>query len=252
MARALEMERAMGLLEYERAIASNEEAVRLLDAGGLWGAGPIPSTVHSWLEDLLTAYPSLVEGSKRFFYAPLWRFAWARQDQLRYARLQQEMIDVTRRLRVDPILSLRSYDPEEDTIRVTESSAEPESLYDRLRYPLSSMVLGANAKATLRAVTQQTSQRLMLASLALHRFQLKQGHWPEALEELSPEFLAAVPLDLDGAPLRYRREADGTFLLYSLGIDGRDEGGDPHPRRSESQSLHLWNTRDAVWPKPAR
>ena len=39
----------------------------------------------------------------------------------------------------------------------------------------------------------------------------------------STQLLASVPLDaVDGQPLRYRRNADGTFSLYSIGENGVD------------------------------
>ena len=56
-----------------------------------------------------------------------------------------------------------------------------------------------------------------------------------------PEFVPKVPLDpVDGQPLRYRRNADGTFLLYSVGENGKDDGGNPALNKvSEFQLLLL-------------
>jgi hypothetical protein len=68
------------------------------------------------------------------------------------------------------------------------------------------------------------------------------------LDELVPEFISAVPIDpMDIQPLRYKLNADGTFVLYSVGEDGKDDGGDPTPTDSKSPP-DLWNARDAVWP----
>jgi hypothetical protein len=95
----------------------------------------------------------------------------------------------------------------------------------------------------------------VVTAIALKRFQLKHGQWPETLAELSPEFLPAVPIDLyDGKPLKYHPNPDGTFLLYSVGEDGVDDGGDPSPAMSSSSSspnLNWTQTRDHVWPQPA-
>ena len=41
---------------------------------------------------------------------------------------------------------------------------------------------------------------------------------------------------MDGQPLRYRRNADGTFLLYSIGENGKDDGGNPS---GNGPSIHL-------------
>ena len=57
---------------------------------------------------------------------------------------------------------------------------------------------------------------------------LAHGQYPEQLSQLIPDYLAAVPADpVDGKPLRYRRSEGGTFLLYSVGVNGVDDGGDP-------------------------
>jgi hypothetical protein len=70
---------------------------------------------------------------------------------------------------------------------------------------------------------------------------------------------------MDGKPLRYRLNPDGTFLLYSVGEDGVDNGGDLTPTESivrsrihpwlatdaHSRAKAWWLARDAVWPMPA-
>ncbi len=50
------------------------------------------------------------------------------------------------------------------------------------------------------------------------------GSYPERLAELG------VPLPMDvigGQPLRYLRTPEGGYVLYSLGWNGTDEGGQP-------------------------
>jgi hypothetical protein len=57
---------------------------------------------------------------------------------------------------------------------------------------------------------------------------------------------------MDGQPLRYHLRPDGSFLLYSVGEDGKDNGGDATPADSTSMAGKLWwKARDAVWPMPA-
>ena len=36
---------------------------------------------------------------------------------------------------------------------------------------------------------------------------------------------------MGGRPLRYRTTGEKTFQLYSVGLDGKDGGGDPKPLR---------------------
>jgi hypothetical protein len=61
---------------------------------------------------------------------------------------------------------------------------------------------------------------------ALERYRLSHGVYPMALDDLSPAYLDKAPCDvLTGGPLHYRLNADGTFALYSIGLDGKDDGG---------------------------
>jgi hypothetical protein len=78
----------------------------------------------------------------------------------------------------------------------------------------------ANA-ALIEARTRQA-----LAAIALERFYLKHARYPAALQELVPEFAAAVSLDpWDGKELRYRMTAGGRYTLWCVGMDGKDDGG---------------------------
>jgi len=63
-------------------------------------------------------------------------------------------------------------------------------------------------------------------ALAVERYRLKYGGLPETLEALVPEFLGEVYLDpFDGKPLRYVLRPEGGYTVYSIGQDGRDNGG---------------------------
>ena len=72
--------------------------------------------------------------------------------------------------------------------------------------------------------SEQLEQNLELA-FALARFKIANDRYPAELNELTPKYLAAIPDDLFAAkPMIYRRTADG-YLLYSVGINGKDDGG---------------------------
>src|SRR5262249_28006200 len=54
------------------------------------------------------------------------------------------------------------------------------------------------------------------------------GAYPKELAELAPKYLTQVPEDLfSGKPLIYR-PADKGYLLYSVGTNGVDDGGQGH------------------------
>ncbi len=82
--------------------------------------------------------------------------------------------------------------------------------------------------------------------IALERWRLVHGSYPEHLEQLVPEFLAAVPVDsFDGAPLRYKSGA-GLPILYSIGGDADDDDGRvPEPGGSKA------NANAAAWRSPS-
>ncbi|HPD29600.1 MAG TPA: hypothetical protein PLL20_06375 [Phycisphaerae bacterium] len=62
--------------------------------------------------------------------------------------------------------------------------------------------------------------------LALAAYRNDHGRFPEALEEMVPRYLEALPIDPGaGRPLRYKRETEGDYRLYSVWEDGKDDGG---------------------------
>jgi hypothetical protein len=111
------------------------------------------------------------------------------------------------------------------------------------------------ANTVLKTLRMEAARRVIITVIALKRFELKHGKLPEKISEHAPEFLSAVPIDpFDGQPLRYRPNGDGTFLLYCVGEDGVDDGGDPSQTGTTTSSSFDWQNRrarDWVWPQPA-
>ncbi len=95
-----------------------------------------------------------------------------------------------------------------------------------------------------KAAYDETFTRLLMTMLALRAYKLDhQGSYPQTLGGLTPKYLSAVPLDpfADQAPFQYRPVKGGaSYLLYSIGPDGIDNGGSPiaytiagrHPSRA--------------------
>jgi hypothetical protein len=95
-------------------------------------------------------------------------------------------------------------------------------------------------KAVQMTARNQTMVNQALLACALERCRLARGAYPETLDALAPQFIAAIPHGvIDGQPFHYRRTADGTFILYSIGWDERDHGGVPGKTSAEG---------DWVWP----
>jgi hypothetical protein len=180
----------------------------------------------------------------RLILLPLWR-ANAAADELLYLRLSQRTLDAVRQIDSnEPYGTTRAALAEVNA----ELSRKGRGL-GRYRYLLTSLSLPNYGRALEVAIRRETERRLTLVALALKRHELRHRKLPPDLSALVPEFLKAVPIDpMSGNALVYRLNADGTFALYSVGDDGKDDGGDPHP--IEPKSPELWAGRDVVWPAP--
>ena len=95
--------------------------------------------------------------------------------------------------------------------------------------------------ASYQAVVDHT-----VIACALEQFYLDHQVYPGRLDELTPAYLDRVPPDLiDGAPTRYRLTPDGRYLLYSIGWNGRDDGGQvawqkAFPKPDNDQGDWVW------------
>jgi hypothetical protein len=101
--------------------------------------------------------------------------------------------------------------------------------------------------------------RCLNAALAAERYRRANKSWPESLEKLCPNFLAAVPLDpFDGQPIRYRQLEDGV-MVYAVGNDGVDDGGNLDREHLDQPGVdlgyRLWDVAkrcQPARPKPPR
>ena len=77
-----------------------------------------------------------------------------------------------------------------------------------------------------KAAQSQTALDQAAVACVLERYRIAKGELPEKLDALVPAFIAKVPHDvIDGQPLRYRRTAPDQFVLYSVGWNETDDGG---------------------------
>ncbi len=92
--------------------------------------------------------------------------------------------------------------------------------------PVNDMITPVFWNTGLDEVKADTENALLLVTLALRAYRLDHGAYPPTLDVLAPGYLRSVPNDpfaLSG-PLRYRRTG-ANYLLYSVGPDGKDDGG---------------------------
>lgn len=80
-------------------------------------------------------------------------------------------------------------------------------------------------QARLRDSARFAALQVLFAAQEYHR---NRGEFPETIEQLVPHYFEEFPfdpLDAKGAAMKYRREADGTAIVWSVGGDGVDDQG---------------------------
>ncbi len=173
----------------------------------------------------------------------LWRLAWSHQNELRVLRAMHSEVVSLREWAAKRAWLGSPMRAEKPDVR----SAEIKAWRSVFAEALNSAPLVRSAAKTTVHVEIQTA--LGITAVALHRYRQRHGKWPETLDALVPDFVEAPPTDwADGQPLRYEHKEDGTFLLYSAGLDGADDGGDVRPT-DPKKNPSFYNGRDIVWPQ---
>ena len=177
-----------------------------------------------------------------------WRAFGAEADELFYLRFMQGQIDALRKL-----ARLRSWAAAQPDLAANSAQLTVFETWQGKLLMLSQSGLPNFNKAFQNALRYETRRELTIAALAVERHRLRHGRLPAALADLVPTFVPAVPVDwMDGKPLRYRLNADGTFTLWSIGEDLKDDGGDGSDAVPATRMGDIWERRDAVWPRVAR
>jgi lysophospholipase L1-like esterase len=87
------------------------------------------------------------------------------------------------------------------------------------------MLMPAARRVQQASDTLEQTQRNLEIAFALAAYHRERGKYPQKLEALAPQFLASVPTDLfTGKSLVYVPSETG-YLLYSVGVNGRDDQG---------------------------
>ena len=131
----------------------------------------------------------------------------------------------------DEAIELADKDSHQDLSRRREIFAEAGRKARRFPPKLfSSFLLPAMQRVPNKYANLEARRRAAVTAVAVQKLRLTQGgKLAEQLDELVPRFLPSVPLDpYDGQPLRYKRRPAG-FVVYSIGPDGRDDGGQEGP-----------------------
>jgi hypothetical protein len=201
---------------------------------------------------------------RQWIFHPVWSYAWRAQDELDYLKYSQQDLAIVREA-VERGSWL--YLQEQQTALRNNYRRPPADWRFYRSLPLHdilSEIVGGKrselpecphpnfSRAWFVTARNLTQHEMVNTVIAFKRYQLRAGKMPKNLGALVPEYLATLPRDLmDGQPLRYRLNADGSFVLYSVGEDAHEDGGDSrHVDSSTSQQrLDGWSGRDWVWPQ---
>lgn len=104
------------------------------------------------------------------------------------------------------------------------------SKWQIIPYKLMAMIAVPNFSRAFRTFAfHQTKADEAQIVCALERYRLAHSQYPETLNALAPQFIDStnnLPHDIiGGQPLKYHRTNDGRFVLYSIGWDETDDGG---------------------------
>ncbi len=168
-----------------------------------------------------------------------------KDDELYYLKATQQRIECFRLVLKGTPWPKVKQTLEEGAIHHRELS----SSYRRYLHLLSMVMIPQTQLAAQKAVQVETQRQMALAAVALKRYQLRHSKLPFDLASLVPEFLSELPRDwIDQKPIKYRPTAT-SFVLYSVGEDGLDDGGNPNPPAPlGKKEYELWDGKDAVWP----
>jgi hypothetical protein len=144
--------------------------------------------------------------------------AYFYQSELAFARLYDQsiipLVDLTNRIVSPSALNRMNAD--------VEAQMKHYSLYKVEAL----MTVPAVSASVTKFARVQAQVDLARVACALERYRLAHGEYPETLDVLAPQFIAQLPHDIiNGQPLHYRRTDDGQFVLYSVGWNETDDGG---------------------------
>jgi hypothetical protein len=236
-AQLAEIEAGLGsvnlLAEYKAAMRTERSAevaeLDYLRRNGGWGVN---------IEDFLGKGSTTCE--RIFRLAPS---GWIYQNMLTLSRICEEStlpaVDERGR-RIFP-------DTSDQGMRLLERRSAPYALFPRL-------FEAGLAKIIQRCGRMQTFVDATRVACALERYRLANGGWPDNLAALAPKFIDQVPHDLiDGQPLRWHRNADGGYALYSVGWNKTDDGGTPGWNQADDTGFWgMLKEKQGPWVDPAK
>jgi hypothetical protein len=196
--------------------------------------------------NILTMDPSQSGSGAANLFGRIVPHGWYYLEQLNYCRLFQLQLngafDVEKR-QVFP----KQIESNTNALEQAFAGRNPFTTICTRHQLLAVIMLPSLHNIPMRAAAGQTATDEAAIACALERYRLANGQFPEALETLVPRFISQLPNDvISGEPYKYHRNADGQFVLYSIGWNEKDDGGVP------GSTLFDDIQGDWVWQYPAK
>jgi hypothetical protein len=161
---------------------------------------------------------------------------WVYQNMVTVASLNQGYLDAVDKSR--GVIFARKIDTAADKAQQTLHQYSPGTFMAAAVCPEFSRAWQAVAK-------NQTRVNQAFLACALERYRLAHGGFPESLDALVPAFAEQILSDvIDKGPTHYQLQANGRFILYSVGWNGLDEHEMVSPGSNGSTEL---TKGDWVW-----
>jgi hypothetical protein len=143
--------------------------------------------------------------------------AYFYQNELSFARMHQEwllpLVDTNAR-----VVSPSALQHINDVIEQEKKHYSP--------YKIQALMTASISVSVKKIAQLQCQIDLARVAIALERYRLAHGNYPETIDVLAPKFISEIPHDvINGQPLHYRRTEGGRFVLYSVGWNEMDDGG---------------------------
>jgi hypothetical protein len=206
------------LREYQQAIRADRAIM----------AARWPEDLQNWASarEMTEVLPSLSDGQiapsslslERWLWSalPYWPRGWYEQNAALACRyFQEDWIDTVDAARHRVVLARNK--ATEQTLK--NIPLTPDTLLVKVTLPVLASI--AERFAQVQTILDQA-----VIACALEKYYLERRTYPPTLSELAPGYLDRIPNDvMDGAPMRYRLTVDGRYQLYSIGWNGKDDGG---------------------------
>jgi len=181
-------------------------------------------------------------GSK---YLNLMPSGWYYQNMLTISRMHQEFTLPSVDEKAHRVLPEFSGRLDEALMTMIQKRYQPYKIFAAMLFP-------AVNGATRKSARMQTFVDAARVACALERYRLTEGKLPETLDTLVPRFIESVPTDvIDGKPLRYRLKPDAGYVLYSVGWNKTDDGGEIAWIEGKKMIVDI-TKGDWVWQMPGK